>query len=224
MGNQRGRPMKARPRILQTARELFLRHGLDVSLDTIAAEAGTSRPTLYSHFPGGKDALLLETFAFLNDTMQPPLRQLLQERQQDFPALLRGFAKVVQAHFYAPENIHFQRLLIQVLVQKPELYVTLEQRPSGRVLQALSEILAQKKRRFADHQRSGARSNGVSRRDYGLSAAGGLNCAKSGGAGEAGTARGVRDYRLSQGLGLRAIIQVYAATFRPVAALILLSG
>lgn len=72
MVNQRGRPMKARPRILQTARELFLQHGLDVSLDTIAAEAGTTRPTLYSHFPGGKDALLLETFAFLNDTMQPP--------------------------------------------------------------------------------------------------------------------------------------------------------
>ncbi|AID90230.1 TetR/AcrR family transcriptional regulator [Klebsiella michiganensis] len=144
MGNQRGRPMKARPRILQTARELFLSHGLDVSLDTIAAEAGTTRPTLYSHFPGGKDALLLETFAFLNDTMQPPLLQLLQDRQQDLPALLRGFAKVVQQHFYAPENIHFQRLLIQVLVQKPELYVTLEQRPSGRVLQALSDILAQK--------------------------------------------------------------------------------
>ena len=120
MVNQRGRPMKARPRILQTARELFLQHGLDVSLDTIAAEAGTTRPTLYSHFPGGKDALLLETFAFLNDTMQPPLRQLLQERQQDFPALLHGFANVVQQHFYAPENIHFQRLLIQVLVQKPE--------------------------------------------------------------------------------------------------------
>ncbi|HBT3046090.1 TPA: TetR/AcrR family transcriptional regulator, partial [Klebsiella aerogenes] len=68
-----------------------------------------------------------------------------QERQQDFPALLHGFANVVQQHFYAPENIHFQRLLIQVLVQKPELYVTLEQRPSGRVLQALSEILAQKR-------------------------------------------------------------------------------
>lgn len=145
MANQRGRPMKARPRILQTARELFLQHGLDVSLDTIAAEAGTSRPTLYSHFPGGKDALLLETFEFLNDKMQPPLRQLLQESQQDLPALLRGFAKVVQQHFYTPENIHFQRLLIQVLVQKPELYLTLEQRPSGRVLRALSEILTQKR-------------------------------------------------------------------------------
>lgn len=51
---------------------------------------------------------------------------------------------MAQQHFYAPENIHFQRLLIQVLVQKPELYITLEQRPSGRVLQALSDILAQK--------------------------------------------------------------------------------
>lgn len=145
MANQRGRPMKARPRILQTARELFLLHGLDVSLDTIAAEAGTTRPTLYSHFPGGKDALLLETFEFLNDKMQPPLRQLLQERQRDLPALLHGFASVVQQHFYASENIHFQRLLIQVLMQRPELYATLEQRPSGRVLQALSEILAQKR-------------------------------------------------------------------------------
>ncbi|HBT4732618.1 TPA: TetR/AcrR family transcriptional regulator [Klebsiella quasipneumoniae subsp. similipneumoniae] len=145
MANQRGRPMKARPRILQTAREQFLKHGLDVSLDTIAAEAGTTRPTLYSHFPGGKDALLLETFSFLNDKMQPPLRQLLQECQLDFPSLLRGFANVVQQHFYAPENIHFQRLLIQVLVQKPELYVSLEQRPSGRVLKALSEILEQKR-------------------------------------------------------------------------------
>lgn len=52
MVNQRGRPTKSRPRILQTACELFLKHGIDVSLDTIASEAGTTRPTLYSHFPG----------------------------------------------------------------------------------------------------------------------------------------------------------------------------
>lgn len=102
-----------------------------MSLDTIAAEAGTSRPTLYSHFPGGKDALLLETFAFLNDTMQPPLRQLLQERQQDFPALLRGFAKVVQAHFYAPENIHFQRLLIRCWCKSPNSTSRSNSAPQG---------------------------------------------------------------------------------------------
>lgn len=143
MANQRGRPMKARPRILQAACDLFLEQGLDVSLDTIVTAAGISRPTLYSHFPGGKDALLIETFSFLNDRMQPPLHQMMTDNADDLPALLRGFAKVVQAHFYAPAHIHFQRLLIQVLVQKPELYATLKQRPTGRVLQALAEILTQ---------------------------------------------------------------------------------
>lgn len=142
MANQRGRPMTARPRILQTACELFLKHGLDVSLDAIAAEAGSSRPTLYSHFPGGKDALLLESFSYLNTKMQPPLRQLLQDKQHDLPALLLGFARVVQAHFYSAENIRFQRLLIQVLVQKPELYAVIEQRPTGQVLTVLVEILS----------------------------------------------------------------------------------
>lgn len=141
MANQRGRPMKARPRILQAACDLFLEQGLDVSLDTIAATAGISRPTLYSHFPGGKDALLVEAFSFLNDRMQPPLQQMMTDNADCLPALLLGFAKVVQEHFYAPEHIHFQRLLIQVLVQKPELYATLKQRPTGRVLQALAEIL-----------------------------------------------------------------------------------
>lgn len=143
MANQRGRPMKARPRILQAACDLFLEQGLDVSLDTIISTAGISRPTLYSHFPGGKDALLVEAFSFLNDRMQPPLQKMVTDNADDLPALLLGFAKVVQEHFYAPEHIHFQRLLIQVLVQKPELYATLKQRPTGRVLQALAEILKQ---------------------------------------------------------------------------------
>ncbi|EPQ0972355.1 TetR/AcrR family transcriptional regulator C-terminal domain-containing protein [Citrobacter farmeri] len=75
--------------------------------------------------------------------MQPPLQQMMTDNADCLPALLLGFAKVVQEHFYAPEHIHFQRLLIQVLVQKPELYATLKQRPTGRVLQALAEILKQ---------------------------------------------------------------------------------
>lgn len=132
--------MKARPRILQTACTLFLRHGLDVSLDTIASEAGTTRPTLYSHFPGGKDTLLLAVFNYLNDKMQPPLQQLLSD-ERELPALLLGYARVVQHHFYDAENLHFQRLLIQVLVQKPELHALLEQRPAGRVLSTLTGIL-----------------------------------------------------------------------------------
>lgn len=139
---QPGRPMKARPRILYAASELFLIHGLDVSLDTIAVEAGTTRQTLYNHFPN-KDALVLETFHFLNDEMQPSVKAILSEGLDELPQMLMRCAKVVQRHFYLPRNIHFQRLLIQLLVQKPELYAALQQRPAQRVRKALADTLAQ---------------------------------------------------------------------------------
>jgi AcrR family transcriptional regulator len=47
-----------RDRILQTARELFYRDGINaVSVDAIAAAAGTNKMTLYRHFDS-KDALI----------------------------------------------------------------------------------------------------------------------------------------------------------------------
>ena len=147
---QPGRPMKARPRILHAASELFLTHGLDVSLDSIAVEAGTTRQTLYNHFPN-KDALVLETFHFLNDEMQPSVKAILSEGLEALPLMLRRCADVVQRHFYLPRNIHFQRLLIQLLVQKPELYAELQQRPVQRVRRALADTLAEAKARGLLH-------------------------------------------------------------------------
>ena len=44
---------------MAAARELFLEHGLEVRLETVAAKAGTNRQTLYNHFPT-KTALLIE--------------------------------------------------------------------------------------------------------------------------------------------------------------------
>lgn len=133
--------MKARPRILEAARSLFLEHGLDVSLNVIAEKANTSRPTLYSHFPGGKDQLLVETFSLLNDQLHPPLQQLLSEKQEDLPALLLGIARMIQDYFFSPANIHLQRLLIQVLVQRPEIFSSLAQRPTGRIRDTLAQVL-----------------------------------------------------------------------------------
>lgn len=55
-------------RILQTAGELFYRDGIQaVGVDTIAAEAGISKRTLYNHFPS-KDALIA---AYLSRRMRP---------------------------------------------------------------------------------------------------------------------------------------------------------
>ena len=50
----------ARERIVDTAYQLFSRHGIRaVGVDTIAAEAGVAKMTLYRHFPS-KDDLVLE--------------------------------------------------------------------------------------------------------------------------------------------------------------------
>ncbi|NLU16108.1 MAG: TetR/AcrR family transcriptional regulator [Serratia liquefaciens] len=143
---QPGRPMKAKPRILATASELFLTQGLDISLDMIATEAGTTRQTLYNHFPG-KDALVLETFSYMKEMMQPPLNAIMAGDTQDLTLVLGRFAAVVQDHFYQKKNIHFQRLLIQLLQQRPELYATLQQRESGRVLQGLVALLQRAQQR-----------------------------------------------------------------------------
>ncbi|MFJ4750580.1 TetR/AcrR family transcriptional regulator [Streptomyces albogriseolus] len=45
-----------RQAILRAARELFLREGFGVGMDSIAAEAGVSKVTVYNHF-GSKEAL-----------------------------------------------------------------------------------------------------------------------------------------------------------------------
>lgn len=53
------KPSAARARILDTATDLFYRHGINkVGIDTIIAEAGVAKMTLYNHFRS-KDELVL---------------------------------------------------------------------------------------------------------------------------------------------------------------------
>lgn len=58
-----GRPkdLEKRAAILEAAKRLFPEHGFEgTSMDAVAAEAGVSKLTVYSHF-GGKEALFIET-------------------------------------------------------------------------------------------------------------------------------------------------------------------
>lgn len=138
--------MKARPRILSEACTLFLEQGLDVSLDSIAVQAGTTRQTLYNHFPT-KNALILETFQFLLDEMQPSVRVIVEDERLPLADSLLGLASLVQNHFYREKFVNFQRLLIQLLRQDPALFDTLQQRPSQRVKAALVQLLDKAKAR-----------------------------------------------------------------------------
>jgi AcrR family transcriptional regulator len=83
-------PMKER--ILDTAERLFYRHGIRaIGVDTIAAEVGISKRTLYNHFPS-KDALiaayLKRGFYTPHASDRPPVEQILRT----FDRLEKGFA------------------------------------------------------------------------------------------------------------------------------------
>ncbi|GCB49664.1 TetR/AcrR family transcriptional regulator [Streptomyces sp. NL15-2K] len=58
-----------RQAIVRAARELFLREGFGVGMDTIAAEAGVSKVTVYNHF-GSKEALFT---AVITNALDEPL-------------------------------------------------------------------------------------------------------------------------------------------------------
>jgi AcrR family transcriptional regulator len=89
-------PLPAKPdmkdRILETADRLFYLQGIRaVGVDTIAAEIGISKRTLYNHFPS-KDALisayLARRFVQPRPSDKPPVEQILGT----FDALERRFA------------------------------------------------------------------------------------------------------------------------------------
>ena len=79
-------------RILETADRLFYGQGIRaMGVDTIAAEIGISKRTLYNHFPS-KDALIVaylqRRLRLIPTSTKPPAQQILD----DFDRLERAFA------------------------------------------------------------------------------------------------------------------------------------
>jgi TetR/AcrR family transcriptional repressor of mexJK operon len=110
--NAPGRPkdLGKRAAILEAAKRLFVEQGYDgVSMDQIAAAAGVSKLTVYSHF-GDKDALFAAAArAYCEQRLPPelfvaspevPLRQRMQEIAQAFYAMVS-----------APEAVAGHRIL-----------------------------------------------------------------------------------------------------------------
>jgi AcrR family transcriptional regulator len=89
-------PMSEKPtmkqRILETADKLFYSRGIRaVGVDTIAAEIGISKRTLYNHFPSKDElisAYLAGRFVQAPPSDRPPVEQILGT----FDRLERGFA------------------------------------------------------------------------------------------------------------------------------------
>src|SRR5665213_968137 len=134
-------------RILETADRLFYLQGIRaIGVDTIAAEIGISKRTLYNHFPS-KDALiaayLARRFVAPRSSDKPPAEQILGT----FDALERRFAgkdfrgcpfvnavaelgaedrsvRKIAIAFKESRRIWFRDLLVQLKVKEPEALAT----------------------------------------------------------------------------------------------------
>lgn len=109
-----------RSELLQEAARLFLRDGLDgTSMDMIAAEAGTSKATLYRHF-GDRHGLVVEVVQylcsdFLSDIdleMPPPL-----PLREGLRRILMQLAHVLSK----PDHPAFFRLIVAGTMRDPEI-------------------------------------------------------------------------------------------------------
>ena len=88
---------RTRGDLLAAARTVFERHGFHrASLDQIADEAGYTKGAVYSHFPGGKDALFLAVLDRHIDERVPTYAEIILS-QDSFEASLRAIARPLVA-------------------------------------------------------------------------------------------------------------------------------
>ncbi|WP_407732976.1 TetR/AcrR family transcriptional regulator [Pseudomonas citronellolis] len=143
-----GRPKDPAKRqaILEAAKELFVRNGYDgSSMEAIAAEAGVSKLTVYSHFTD-KETLFCEAVQAKCAEQVP---ELFHEPPADAPTqelllnIARGFNRLINS----PEAIALSRLMIAQGGQNPALSQMFFDAGPQRVLDQMQRLIAQAQRK-----------------------------------------------------------------------------
>jgi TetR/AcrR family transcriptional repressor of mexJK operon len=109
-----GRPkdLGKRAAILDVAKRLFTRHGFDgVSMDQIAAEAGVSKLTVYSHY-GDKEALFSAAIRAKCEEELPPTLFLQGLDQGALREQLTAIARAFFALISGEEAVSMQRMMM----------------------------------------------------------------------------------------------------------------
>ncbi|MEO1246104.1 MAG: TetR/AcrR family transcriptional regulator [Pseudomonadota bacterium] len=141
MTNRRGRPKSAEKRksISQAAAELFLREGFDrCSMDSIAAAAGVSKQTVYSHF-ANKDELFrscITSKAELYDLrIDPALHTSLDSGLRSFAD---GFLRLISD----PQAVKMWRLMMSEADTHPHVAAMFDETGPDDSLRSLQRFLA----------------------------------------------------------------------------------
>jgi TetR/AcrR family transcriptional repressor of mexJK operon len=137
-----GRPkdLEHRAATLDAAKRLFPQHGFEgTSMDAVAAEAGVSKLTVYSHF-GGKEALFIETIRCKCDGLMP---RSLFEINVDAPVRgqLLGIARAFFNLMMSDGALGMHRTLVASSQQSPKLARLFWDAGPMQVQAALAELL-----------------------------------------------------------------------------------
>ena len=139
-----GRPkdLAKRQAILEAAKTLFLSNGYDgSSMDAIAAEAGVSKLTVYSHFTD-KEKLFAEA---VKSKCAEQLPELLFELSEDAPidSLLldigRGFNTLINSR----ESVELHRVMVSLAAQDSKLSKMFYDAGPQRLLDEMAHLLRQ---------------------------------------------------------------------------------
>ncbi|MBU1282800.1 TetR/AcrR family transcriptional regulator [Pseudomonas sp. NPDC079086] len=139
-----GRPkdLAKRKAILEAAKALFLSNGYDgSSMDAIAAEAGVSKLTVYSHFTD-KEKLFAEA---VKSKCEEQLPELLFELDDEVPVaqlllnIGRGFNELINSR----ESVELHRVMVSLAAQDSKLSRMFYEAGPQRVLHGMEELLRQ---------------------------------------------------------------------------------
>jgi TetR/AcrR family transcriptional regulator, mexJK operon transcriptional repressor len=135
--------------ILDAASTIFLAHGyLGTNMDLIAAEAKTSKQTVYKHF-GSKEALFVEIVTSITDTAGD---QVHKDRPDigddpDVDALLREYAERQLIIVLQPRVLQLRRTVISEAGRFPELARVLYERGPKRAITELTALFTELRER-----------------------------------------------------------------------------
>lgn len=143
-----GRPKDPAKReaILMAAQVLFLKNGYEgSSMEAIAAEAGVSKLTLYSHFKD-KEALFGEAVKTTCETRLPRKLFVLEDGCSIREVLL-DVGHAFQALVNSPESIGLHRVMVAMATQNPALSRMFFDAGPQRLLLDLEQLILQANQR-----------------------------------------------------------------------------
>ena len=142
--NGPGRPkdLEKRAAILEAAKRLFPQHGFEgTSMDAVAAEAGVSKLTVYSHF-GGKESLFIETVRCKCGDLLPATLFKVDVKAPVRGQLL-GVARAFFSLMMSDEALGMHRTLVASSQQSPKLARLFWEAGPMQVQAALATMLRQ---------------------------------------------------------------------------------